>query len=263
MKFFKPFIICIAIAIGIVSCSKDNENNNDNNASIKTTPVTVLSYRAAKTGGAIEQSSSAVIQRGVCYGESPSPTITNTITKDGTGLGTFTSNLNQLTANKKYYLRAYMVNETGTYYGNEVEFTTLDYPTENIWTLNESVYVVNSLIGFVWAATDKSFAATDEVATEGNIISIKFKQKPTETRIYKLVNKDPKVSELADDECVIAVISTRKPNDGTFIYTLDTPHTFQLTYSGSKCTLNISNVELSNRDDIAKKVTFKAILKEK
>lgn len=261
MNLFKSLTICIAIAIGIVSCSKDDDTNN--NASIQTTPVTVLSYRAIKTGGAIEKSSSAVIQRGVCYGESPNPTITGSITKDGTGLGSFISNVNQLTANKKYYLRAYMVNESGTYYGNEVEFTTLEYPTENIWSLNESIYVVNSTIGFVWAAADKAFAATDEMATEGNIISIKFKQKPTETKTYKLVNKDPKVSELADDECVIAVISVRKPNDGTFIYTNDTPHTFQVTSSGSKININISNVELSSRDDVSKKVTFKAVLKEK
>jgi hypothetical protein len=54
----------------------------------------------------------------------PNPTIANSKTTDGIGLGNFTSNLAGLTANTTYYVRAYAINSQGTAYGNEVSFTT-------------------------------------------------------------------------------------------------------------------------------------------
>ena len=44
----------------------------------------------------------------------------------GNGLGSFTSNLSGLTANTTYYIRAYAINGVGTFYGNEISFTTLN-----------------------------------------------------------------------------------------------------------------------------------------
>lgn len=256
-------MLCLVLGLQVISCSKDKEDNS-NNVAIQTTPVTVLSHRSAKTGGAVGQSPSAVIQRGVCYSESPNPTIINNITKNGTGLGTFTSDLNQLKANTKYYLRAYMVNESGTHYGEEFNFTTQNYPTENIWSINENIYVINNqsiIPGFSWVSKESSFVGADEVTSEINLVTIKFKQKPEVTKAYKIVNKDSK--ELEDNECLILVSSARAPYVATYIYVQESSHAFQVTVSGGKCTINISNVELSNKDDIAQKVTFKAVLKEK
>lgn len=255
--------LCLFLGLQMISCSKDKEDNS-NNVAIQTTPVTVLSHRSAKTGGAIGQSPSAVIQRGVCYSETPNPTVISNITKDGTGLGTFTSNLNQLKANTKYYLRAYMVNESGTHYGEEFSFTTQDYPTENIWWLNEKIYVINNqaiIPGFSWIPKESAFVGADEVTSEINLVTIKFKQKPEATKSYKIVNKEAK--DLEDNECLILVSSAKAPYVATYIYVQETSHTFQVTVAGGKCTLNISGLELSNKDDIAQKVTFKAVLKEK
>ncbi len=42
------------------------------------------------------------------------------------GIGSFTISLDGLTANTKYYLRAYAINSAGISYGNEVTFTTID-----------------------------------------------------------------------------------------------------------------------------------------
>jgi len=97
------------------------------------TPPTVTTNGAlsitqvsAQTGGNVTaQGSSAVSQRGVCYATSPSPNLSGLYTTDGNGTGTFTSNLNGLTPNTQYYVRAYAINATDTAYGNQTTFTTL------------------------------------------------------------------------------------------------------------------------------------------
>jgi len=67
-----------------------------------------------------------IIQRGVCWSQSPSPTISlNTKTIDGSGTGNFTSSLSGLSPSSTYFLRSYAVNSIGTSYGQEITFTTL------------------------------------------------------------------------------------------------------------------------------------------
>ena len=64
----------------------------------------------------------AVTARGVCWGTSTNPTISDSHTTDGSGLGSFTSNITGLTGGT-YYVRAYATNSAGTAYGNQVSFT--------------------------------------------------------------------------------------------------------------------------------------------
>lgn len=65
-----------------------------------------------------------VTARGVCYGTEQHPTIDGLNTKDGSGLGEFTSTLKNLKHNTIYYARAYATNKMGTAYGEQVKFTT-------------------------------------------------------------------------------------------------------------------------------------------
>ncbi|MRS02629.1 hypothetical protein EG832_05300, partial [bacterium] len=53
-----------------------------------------------------------------------SPTIDDSYTTDGAGIGSFTSIITQLTPNTLYYVRAHATNSEGTGYGNVVSFTT-------------------------------------------------------------------------------------------------------------------------------------------
>jgi uncharacterized protein (TIGR02145 family) len=67
----------------------------------------------------------SITARGVCYSTSPNPTYTdNDHTTDGTGPGKYTSTFTVLDGKKTYYARPYFVNAVGTYYGQEVTFTT-------------------------------------------------------------------------------------------------------------------------------------------
>ncbi len=66
-----------------------------------------------------------ITARGVCWSTSAGPTSNlTTRTSAGTGTGSFTSSLSGLSANTKYYARAYATNLNGTGYGNEINFTT-------------------------------------------------------------------------------------------------------------------------------------------
>jgi len=79
----------------------------------------------AKCGGNItSDGGSAVTQRGVCYSTSPSPTLNDSFTIDGTGTGSFISNLTGLMGDL-YYVRSYARNAVGTAYGNELNFEAM------------------------------------------------------------------------------------------------------------------------------------------
>ena len=91
-----------------------------------TTAANLVTATTAKTGGIITNSgASNVTSRGVCYSSTATlPTIANTKTNDGTGIGTFVSSLVGLTANTTYYIRAYSTNSVGTAYGDVKSFST-------------------------------------------------------------------------------------------------------------------------------------------
>jgi len=94
---------------------------------LTTEAVSDITETTATSGGNItDDGGSDITARGVCYSTSPNPTIDDNTTNDGTGTGTFTSNL---TGNTTYYVRAYATNSEGTAYGDEVQFTTLAVTT--------------------------------------------------------------------------------------------------------------------------------------
>jgi gliding motility-associated-like protein len=93
--------------------------------SITTTTASAITFTTATSGGNITFDGGApVTARGVCWSTSPSPTISNSLTSNGTGVGSFTSNLAGLSPGTTYYVRAYATNQSGTGYGNEITFTT-------------------------------------------------------------------------------------------------------------------------------------------
>ena len=84
-----------------------------------TTTTVVCSGNVTGTGG------SNVTVRGVCWDTLPDPTISGQHTSDGSGTGSFTSNITGLSPGTAYYVRAYATNSVGTSYGEQRTFTTL------------------------------------------------------------------------------------------------------------------------------------------
>jgi uncharacterized protein (TIGR02145 family) len=83
-----------------------------------------------------------VSARGVVYGTSSNPTLSNNFTTDGTGTGSFTSVLGGLSPVTTYYVRAYATNGVGTSYGNEFDFTTINFMcgTTSIVDIDGNIY---------------------------------------------------------------------------------------------------------------------------
>jgi|GEM_PF-1574565 len=120
---------------------------------INTTGVSNITLTTATSGGTISgDGGNPITARGVCWSTSPGPTTVNSKTTDGSGIGTFTSDLTELTGNTTYYVRAYATNSLGTMYGNEINFIT-----------NPTAPVVNT--------TDSSNVTQTTAMTGGEVMS--------------------------------------------------------------------------------------------
>jgi mucin-19 len=92
---------------------------------LTTTVASSIGSSTASSGGSITNDGGAAITaRGVCWSTSVNPTITDSKTVDGSGMGSFTSAITGLTTGSTYYVRAYATNAMGTSYGNQVSLTT-------------------------------------------------------------------------------------------------------------------------------------------
>ncbi len=95
-------------------------------ATVKTTTASFISTTFATSGGNISADGGApVTARGVCWDTANVPTTAKSTTLNGTGTGSFVSQVTGLTPDKKYYLRAYAINTAGTAYGSLDSITTL------------------------------------------------------------------------------------------------------------------------------------------
>ena len=92
---------------------------------LTTVAVTSITLTTAVSGGNITADGNAAITaKGVCWATTPTPTISNSKTTDGTGNGSYVSNISGLQPATTYHLRSYATNSAGTAYGNEVSFLT-------------------------------------------------------------------------------------------------------------------------------------------
>ena len=99
---------------------------------ITTGTVSGITQANATGGGSISSDGGvAVTARGLCWSTATNPNTTNSKTTDGSGTGSFTSNMSALSTNTTYYARAYATNNVGTAYGNEITFKTATLPSLN------------------------------------------------------------------------------------------------------------------------------------
>ncbi len=157
------------------------------NITLSTMAVSNITTTTAQSGGNITlNGGSPVIARGVCWNTAPYPTVANNKTTDGSGNGTFVSQLTGLANNTQYYVRAYATNSLGTSYGNQLTFTTLPNlppvapfsPMPEDGSQNQSLSVILS-----WSCSDPEndpltydvFFGTDNPPTQvATAISVTF-----------------------------------------------------------------------------------------
>lgn len=95
-----------------------------------TADITEISSSSALSGGNIPAGMEGpIIERGVVWDTSDSPTIENHLgmSSDGSGHGSYVSRITDLTPGTQYFVRAYATTEEKTEYGNVKEFETRLY----------------------------------------------------------------------------------------------------------------------------------------
>ena len=89
-----------------------------------TTPLSVTDIEAVIGGEVESEGTAAVSERGVCWSTNTNPTIANSKTSNGAGVGLFTDTITGLNVETTYHCRAYAINAIGTTYGSDIVFTT-------------------------------------------------------------------------------------------------------------------------------------------
>ncbi|MBR5725488.1 MAG: hypothetical protein IKX56_02005 [Muribaculaceae bacterium] len=104
---------------------------------LTTEAILNITGNSARSGGSITDDGGLdITARGVCWSTSPNPAVSEGHTTNGSGTGTFTSNITGLEVNTTYYVRAYAITNAGTGYGDEVSFTTRNgIPTLDTWAI--------------------------------------------------------------------------------------------------------------------------------
>jgi uncharacterized protein (TIGR02145 family) len=139
------------LLIANISCKKETQNvmpaDTLNVIPTVTTPaITYITVNSASSGGIVTaDGGSEVISRGVCWNNAANPTTADSKTIDGTGTGSFSSNITGLTANTTYYVRAYAINSAGTGYGNQTIFKTRIIVTPLIFNANLTYGTVSDI----------------------------------------------------------------------------------------------------------------------
>lgn len=127
-------------------------------ATLTTADTSAVTQTTAVCGGNISSNGGAgITERGVCWNTSQSPTISNYHTSNGSGSGSYTSNLTGLTPNTTYYYRAYATNNAGTSYGDQKSLTTsYILPTVTIDTVEN----INQNSAGIWSFVTSAGTST-------------------------------------------------------------------------------------------------------
>lgn len=93
---------------------------------LQTEDVSAITSTSALSGGKIKlDGGTTIISKGVCWGIDSNPTIEDSHTDDGSGIGDFASLMTALSPDTEYHVRSYAVNAERISYGDEKVFRTL------------------------------------------------------------------------------------------------------------------------------------------
>lgn len=141
-----------AFAVNSVGTSYGEEITFTTNdlAQVTTGSISNLNATTVTIAGNVTFDGNApVTGRGIVVATTHNPTIADMMKPEGSGTGTFSANISELSPNTTYYARAYANNSQGIAYGLEVEFTTFLNPTVTTGTASNITSVTATVGGNV------------------------------------------------------------------------------------------------------------------
>jgi uncharacterized protein (TIGR02145 family) len=142
-KYLSPVLLLILFSTG---CKKEKGIT----PVVLSLPAANINTSTATSGGnIINDGSIPVSSSGVCWSTDPNPTLQNSKTTDGSGIGKYISSITGLTPGTTYFLRSYATNAAGTSYGAEESFTTTN-PGSTVSDIDGNIYGIVTIGNQVW-----------------------------------------------------------------------------------------------------------------
>ncbi len=143
-------MLCLSI-IGCTKKSADPPVTVTEIPKLTTSDVSNIETTAATCGGTItSDGGAAVTSRGIYLSRTPGFETFDIITAEGTGTGTFSCQVSDLTPDFSYYVRAFATNNKGTAYGDTRSFKTLKVVTDSVTDIDGNVYHVVTIGSQRW-----------------------------------------------------------------------------------------------------------------
>jgi uncharacterized protein (TIGR02145 family) len=159
LKMSKNWTLLFLTLIVLGCKSEDAVTVLEKSPTVILNEVTDIKLRSVKLNGEVtDEGFSAAIDRGFVYSNSNAiPSVKDIKISSGFGKGTYSSTLDKLPVNTKYYYRAFSTNSKGTSYSETKTFNTVN------------VVTVTSKTGRIWmdrnlGATQAATSLTDEKA---------------------------------------------------------------------------------------------------
>ena len=161
--------------------------------------TSVTSISAFLAGEITSSGGFTIIERGFCWSTLSMPTINDKKIALGTDLGSYSTEVQSLIRNTKYYVRAYAKSFVGVGYSDEQSFTTLDLAQPEISSVTVSnvgmasfdvkatITNPNGIIsekGFCISSTIDPTIADNSIKVDGSILSTTFTNLKPKTNYY-------------------------------------------------------------------------------
>ena len=127
---------------GITYYSEDLSFSTTKEILLPSVSITTISnikpYSVKASASVVSNGGGKISDAGFCYSTSPNPTITDNKKSYGKATSSFSTTISNLQDNTLYYVRAYVTNERGTSYGDQVEFRTLEVTVPTVSAVSVS-----------------------------------------------------------------------------------------------------------------------------
>ncbi len=151
---------------------------------LTTKSISEISAMGAVSGGNITSTGGGTISgRGICWNDSPNPTIANEKTTSTATASSFSAAIAKATPNTTYYLKAYATNEVGTGYGDQKTFTT-----------SEAQYYTSFESGMTPINWSGPWTVTNESAFEGSYSFMSLNATASDETLTLSISSDGQLS---------------------------------------------------------------------